>query len=265
MKKYLSITKNMFQTAIAWRFHFFMMSIANIVYLIFLYFLWNAIFDSATTEKLNGMTFVEVFIYMALVSSVVVLFKTWTEWEMSSRILNGNIIMDLLKPLDLQATYFFRSIGGVLFNTITITLPVMIVLYFIWGGQLNSGAYFLWFVFSVILAYIISYLIDFITGVVSFYTESIWGVSIAKETVILFLAGAVVPIQFFPESMQRVLYFLPFQAIYYTPISFLTNKEINSLTIGKSLLIQVGWIIVLVVISRVFYNKALKTVTVNGG
>ncbi len=110
----------MFQTAIAWRFHFFMMSFSNIVYLVFLYFLWDAIFENSSTGYIKGQTFEQVFVYMAIVSSVVVLFKTWTEWEMSSKIINGNIIMDLLKPLDLQLQYLFRSAGTVLFNGITL-------------------------------------------------------------------------------------------------------------------------------------------------
>lgn len=255
----------MFQTALAWRFHFFMMSFANIVYLIFLYYLWRAIFDSSPEEKLNGMTFIQVFIYMALVSSVVVLFKTWTEWEMSERIINGNIIMDLIKPLDFQVKYFFKSLGAAIFNGITITLPVLIALYFFWGEHINGGVLFLWFILSGILAYLISYFFDFTTGVISFYTESIWGVSIAKETIVLFLAGAVVPIQFFPETVQKILALLPFQAIYYTPISILTNREITNVAIVKSIAVQIGWIIALGVLSRLFYNRAIKTVTVNGG
>ncbi len=265
VRSYLSITKNMFQTAIAWRFHFFMMAFSNIVYLIFLYFLWDAIFESSGSDRLNGMSFEQVFVYMALVSSVVVLFKTYSEWEMSNRIIDGNIIMDLIKPLDLQSMNFFRSIGIVLFNLVTITLPVMLIVYAKWGDQLNGGAALGWFALSAVLAYGISYLFDFIVGVIAFYTESIWGISIAKETVILFFAGAVVPLQFFPEGMQTVLAWLPFQAIYHTPLQILTNLELSRAALLQSVGVQAIWVVVLLVASRLFYNRSLKTVTVNGG
>lgn len=264
MRKYLAITKNMFQTAIAWRFHFFMTSFSNIVFLVFLYFLWGAIFESSETGVIRGQTFEQVFIYMAIVSSVVVLFKTYTEWEISNKIIDGNIIMHLIKPMDIQLHYFFQGFGIVLFNLITITVPVMIVLYLVWGDHLNGGTALLWFALSALLAYLISFLFDFITGVVSFYTESIWGISIAKETIVLFFAGAVVPMSFFPESVQKVLAYLPFQAIYHTPISLLTGDHAVG-EILSSLGVQLLWVIVLGVISRLFYNRSLKTVTVNGG
>lgn len=255
----------MFQTAIAWRFHFFMTSFSNIVYLIFLYFLWGAIFESSESGVIRGQSFEQVFIYMAIVSSVVVLFKTYTEWEVSNKVIDGNIIMDLIKPLDIQLQYFFHGFGIVLFNLITITLPVLVILYVVWGDHLNSGTALLFFGVSAFLAYLISFLFDFITGVVSFYTESIWGISIAKETIVLFFAGAVVPLSFFPESLQTVLAYLPFQAIYHTPISMLTNSELLTGDIFRSLGVQVFWVAVLGIISRLFYNKSLKTVTVNGG
>ena len=265
MRKYLSITKNMFQTAIAWRFHFFMMSFSNIVYLVFLYFLWSSIFASSETGIIKGQTFEQVFVYMAIVSSVVVLFKTYTEWEMSNKIIDGNIIMDLIKPLDLQLQYFARSFGEVLFNGITITLPVMIVVYAIWGEFVNGGVALFWFILSALLAYGISFLFDYITGVVSFYTESIWGISIVKETTILFFAGAVVPLKFFPERAQELLAYLPFQAIYHTPITILTNRSIVTAEIIQMLLVQLFWVTFFVISSRLFYNRALRTVTVNGG
>ncbi len=141
----------------------------------------------------------------------------------------------------------------------------MIVVYLIWGDHLNSGAALLWFAVSAVLAYLISYLIDFLTGVVSFYTESIWGISVAKETVVLFFAGAVVPLGFFPEAMQKVLIYLPFQAVYHTPISILTDTAISTGEIVQSIGIQSLWLLIFVVISRLFYNRSLKTVTVNGG
>ncbi len=265
MRKYLAITKNMFQTTIAWRFHFFMTSFSNIVFLVFLYFLWSAIFESAGTETIKGQTFDQVFVYMAIVSSVVVLFKTYTEWEISNKIIDGNIIMDLIKPLDLQMQYFARSLGAVLFNGITITLPVMIVVYIVWGEFVNGGVALLWFTLSALLAYGISFLFDYITGVISFYTESIWGISIVKETTILFFAGAVVPLTFFPERMQTVLAFLPFQAIYHTPITILTNTSIATTEIVQMLAVQLFWVTILIIASRLFYNRSLKTVTVNGG
>src|SRR5205823_5005346 len=119
--------------------------------------------------------------------------------------------------------------------------------------------------FAILMAFMLSFTIDYMVGLTAFYTESIWGLSTTKEVIVTFLSGALVPLAFFPAGAQSVLQWLPFRAIYSIPLTILTNADLGVLDYLGMLGIQLFWVIVLVGASRLWYHKALKVLTVNGG
>ena len=86
-----------------------------------------------------------------------------------------------------------------------------------------------------------------------------------KETVVMLLAGAVIPLPFFPEDIRKVIELLPFQAIYNLPLKILIDKSLTACDYGLILLQQLFWLVVLFIISRLCFKKASKAITVNGG
>ena len=87
-----------------------------------------------------------------------------------------------------------------------------------------------------------------------------------KEVVVLFLSGATVPLAFFPPALKSIAMFLPFHAIYNTPLTFLTKGA--DLSIGQSFLLlgeQVIWAVVLLIIGKIFWKMSERIITVNGG
>jgi ABC-2 type transport system permease protein len=121
------------------------------------------------------------------------------------------------------------------------------------------------FPISLFFAFLISFFIDYFVGLVCFYTESVWGISSTKEILVTLFSGALIPLQFFPEAIQKILYWLPFQAIYHTPLTFITqpNQSIN--TFLQMIVVQSIWAFALFVATRLFYNQAIKTIRVAGG
>ena len=104
-----------------------------------------------------------------------------------------------------------------------------------------------------------------IIGLISFYTESVWGISTLKDCIISLLAGGMIPIAFFPDALRKVVECLPFQAMYNLPLQILINKDYAVGDYLNLLLLQLFWIAVLLIISRVFYTFARRAITVNGG
>jgi len=102
-------------------------------------------------------------------------------------------------------------------------------------------------------------------GLTAFYTESIWGISAAKDTIISALSGALIPLAFFPEAAQNVLKILPFQAIYNAPLQILTSSTLEPLGYLQLLAVQVFWVIVLYLLSRLYFRQAINKLVVNGG
>lgn len=251
-------------TDLAYRWHFILTGISNIIYIILIYFLWKAIYLN-TDSVLNGLTFEQTFVYLAFACSVDILFRTWTEWEMSREVIAGDMVMTLIKPIDHMVFKFFRSLGPFMFNCLLVTLPTFVILTILFYSHLSLGINIFFFIIAIGGAYCISFLFDYIIGLTSFYTESIWGISVTKEVVKLLLAGAIIPLKFFPPLFQQIVMYLPFQAVFHTPLSILTDNDLGIIDYVSMIGIQLFWIATLFVITKLFYRRAIKVVTVNGG
>lgn len=264
MKKYFAITKAFQMQSMSFRFHFIFSSFGNLFYIVLIYFLWKAIYASSG-NVIKGMTFNDTFLYLALATSIFSLFQTYTEWNISRSIGSGMVVMDFIRPLDYQLYVLANRLGFVLTNLVSISIPAILLIVFVFDAQIVLGWNLAFFGMAIVFAYLVSFTIDFMIGLISFYTESIWGISTTKEVVVLLLSGAVIPLPFFPEVMRKVVEWLPFRAIYHIPLKILIDSSLSGRDLTFLLLSQLGWVIVMVLLSRLFFRIASRVITVNGG
>jgi ABC-2 type transport system permease protein len=263
MKSYLALVRGSLQISLMYRLGFVLAILGNMVYLGVTYYLWRSIYRHS--ETIRGLTFDETFLYVALGSTVFILLKTYTDWIMSYEIREGLITNYLIKPLDLQLYMLSMSFGSMLMNLLAITIPTALVLAFVFKVNISLGIGLALFPLSLFLAFLISFSFDYFIGLLAFYTESTWGITIMKEVIITVLSGALIPLQFFPEGMQSILRWLPFQAIYHTPLMMVTRPQQSLETFVLMLAIQVVWVVVLFVLTRLFYHQAIKVLRISGG
>ena len=103
LKKYFALTRAGVMDALQFRMSMFVMFIGNLLYLIVVYFLWKAIYDSSGTDVVNGMTFTDTLIYLVLATALFGFMEMYTVWQVGRDIQSGRIVLDLLKPIILQA------------------------------------------------------------------------------------------------------------------------------------------------------------------
>ena len=263
MRTYLPIARATYMIGLVYRFGFLFAIFGNFVYLGVAYYLWRSIYRHS--ETLHGLTFNQTFLYVALGSSIFILLKTYVDWFIHHEIREGNIAVFLTKPFDYQTYSLFANLGSVLVNLTAITLPTILVLVFVFKVKIAVGAGLVLFPVSLLLAFIISFSMDYFVGLLGFYSESVWGLSITKEIIVSVLSGALIPLQFFPETIRGILFWLPFQAIYHTPIMMITKADLGLGTFLPMLFIQLMWAVVLFVLARLFYNQAIKVLRIAGG
>lgn len=261
MKRYLTLTRAGVLEALQFRLSMLIMVAGNLLYLIVVYFLWKSIYASAGTEIVNGMTFTDTLIYLVLATALFNFMEMYTVWEIGRNIQTGKIVLDLLKPMDYRRYLFWSFSGSFVTQFFFTFLPTFIVVCAVTKGAIPMGINMLYFAVSVVMAVMINYSVDFIVGTICLYTESIWGVNIMKQVVVLLLSGATVPIAFFPEPLKTVVFYLPFQSIYNAPLTLLLNSGQVLETLG----IQLFWCAFMTIISRLFWRVSLRQITVNGG
>lgn len=262
-RAYRAILRGSMITGMVYRFGYVFTIFGNILYMYVAYFLWRSIYRHS--ETLHGLTFDQSFIYVALGSTVFILLKTYAEWSISREINDGHIAVYLTKPLDYQLYWLFNSLGFTLTNLVAVTLPTLLLLTLVFRVNIALGPGLALFPFSLALAFLVSYNIDYTVGLMAFYTESTWGLSMTKEIIVTVLAGALLPLQFFPAAVQKVLLVLPFQAIYYTPLTMISKPDQGWDVLLGMLAVQFAWAAITFVFTRLFYRQAIKVLRVSGG
>lgn len=267
IKKYVSLTRCGIMEQLQFRLGIFIALFGNLVYLTLIYFLWKSIYKSAGTDVVNGMTFNDTIIYLVLATALFNFLEMFIVWDMSRSIQSGEIILKLLKPLKFKPYMFWSYFGCNIVTFFLSFLPTFIIVYFITDGTIKLSSNLLIFIPAVVMALIINFNIDIFVSTICLYTESTWGINIVKESIVLLLSGATIPIAFFPKALRNLVTYLPFKAIYDTPLNILLSKDGFTLNSGapKMLLIQLFWCIVLSVITNIFWRISIRKITVNGG
>lgn len=265
VQKYLSLVRGSILEGLVFRTSLIVSIIGNLLYLIIIYFLWKAIFDSSPTDVVNGMTFYDTMIYLVLASAMFQFMDTFVVWAIGRDYQSGQIVEYLVKPMDYQAYIFFAGIGNSIVAFFITFLPTFIIIYFVTHGSIALGMNLVFFAVSLLCSIVVNFCVDFFVGTICLYTQSIWGVNIMKEVVVGLLSGATVPLAFFPEKLRMVVEFLPFQAIYHSPLRILTDKTMTGADYAGVLGMQLFWIGVTLVISKLFWKKSVRKMMVNGG
>ncbi len=265
LKKYVSLTRAGIIESLQFRLGTVVMVLGNLLYLIVVYYLWKAIYASAGTDVVNGMTFTDTLIYLVLAAALFGFMEMYTVWEIGRNIQSGKIVLDLLKPMEYRR-YLFWSYSGTFVTQFFFTfLPTFLVVAIVTHGAIAFGMNLVFFAVSVVMAVMINYSIDFLVGTICLYTESIWGINIMKQVIVQLLSGATIPLAFFPEPLKAIVQCLPFQSIYNAPLSLLLDSTPQPQTILITLGTQLFWCIVMTALSKLFWNVSLRQITVNGG
>ncbi|MCR5418635.1 MAG: ABC-2 family transporter protein [Lachnospiraceae bacterium] len=240
---------------------------ANLIYLALVYYLWKAIYASSGTDVVNGMTFYDTMIYLILATAIFNFLEMFIVWDMSRAIQSGEIIMHLLKPMRYRKYIFWSYSGSLVMSFVQTFIPTFLVVAIITRGAIPMGWNLLSFAVSLLLALVVNYNIEMLVAPICLYTESTWGINIVKETIVLLLSGATIPLAFFPEGLRRVVDYLPFRAVYDIPLRVLLKKGGTDTWQGllPALGLQLVWCIVLSILGNLFWNRAVKRITVNGG
>ncbi len=265
LKRCFTLTRAGILEALQFRLSFLIMAIGNILYLILIYFVWKAIYASVDSDTVNGMTFTDTLIYLVLASALAAFMEMYVVWEIGRNIQSGKIVLDLLKPIPFREYMFWSYSGSFIMNFLLVFLPTFIIVAVVTHGAIPMRWNLLFFVISVVMAISINYSIDFIVSTICLYTESIWGINIMKQVIVMLLSGATIPIAFFPEPFRSIVLHLPFQSIYNAPLSVLLNAKPSAAFLLSTLGVQLLWCIVMNVISKLFWKASLRQITVNGG
>ena len=265
LKAYGSLMRSGVMEMLQFRMSAIVMLFGNMVYLVVIYNLWRAIYASVDTPTVNGMTFTDTMIYLVLASAQFAFMEAYLVWEMGRSVQDGSIIVQLIRPMSYDTYQLFYIAGGNIFNFVVTFIPTFIIVEIITKGAVPIGINILYYLVSLIFGSLINFAVDYFVGTICLYTQSIWGINIMKEVLVTFLSGATVPLAFFPETLHKIVMFLPFHAIYNTPLTLLIHNDLPSEEVAGMLFTQFVWVVIVFILAKAFWKVSERVITVNGG
>lgn len=267
MTKYYEAMSISAKTAFTYRGNLFVNIFMRFIVVLFSLFLWRAIYMG--TSVIGSYSLHEMIIYTFFANFIygLVNFDDYS-YEMANDILYGKISMYLLRPVSFIKTSFFECMGSktIYFPVDLFAYVIPLVLFEISNGlEIFLNLYkFVAIIIFMAGGIIISFLIAFILGCLTFYIENPSIVIYIKGEVFALLSGSVLPLDIFPDWINLILEILPTKYMgYYQCWIFL--KSWNELKIFTNFLMMIAWIFVLVITARGMWHKALSKYIANGG
>ncbi len=262
MRTYLEFAIKKFQNKMTYRLEFFMGIINTVMTIVVYLCIYKALYAGA--EEIDGISF-----SMVATSFVISLGLSnafgFNEMFLQDRVHSGSITNEFLKPVNFVFRMLSENVGEGIFKIVFNFVPAVIfTLLYTKLCPPKSVLHLLLMLVSVVLGYLILWLISFVIQTWCFWLFSVWGIITIKNVFVNILSGALIPLWFMPPVLQKIISFTPFQSIYFTPVQiYLGNVE------GMELLTSVGvqllWIAVLSLIANAFWKKGVKKLVIQGG
>jgi ABC-2 type transport system permease protein len=266
MEKYFRSLLLGIQNAMEYRANF-LLSMVSAVFPIFIqYFLWTAIYRGSGNAAINGYTYAQIIIYTVIASIVSRLVRTGFEYEVNDDIKNGGLNKFIVKPIDYFTYKLACFIGQKLVQTIMIILLAAGIFFFLYlrFGFIITPDRLVCFFCSLLLAFLLNFVIFFTVGTVAFWLLEIGFLFEAVRIVIIAMSGGIFPLDIFGAGVTRVLHWMPFKYTINFPVEII-NGKLDSTAWRQGLLIQAAWVFVFTLVSRRLWAFGTRRHTAVGG
>lgn len=265
-----------------------MWSLSTLFNMLIQYFLWQSIYKEINGDFM-GINRKSYLLYITFGVVFYNLTSCMENMNIAEDIKSGNISMNLLKPINYETMVLFRHIGSKIGEMIGL-IPLLIIAFLLTENAKFDFMKISLFGVSMILAFFIVFLFSYIMGMLTFWTTNYWGIQFLTNALTGLFSGQLVAIKFYTELGKganifnatltflntagftmffKVLgimaYCLPFQSMYYTPMSILSNIISGSSNICMHIMLQIFWIFVLSMIISLMWKAAQKKITILGG
>ncbi len=266
MRTFWEIIKNSYKANFAYRFNFIIGIFSNIIVFFVQYNIWRAIYGdtSIVSSSVGEINLNEMVTYLIISTCITITINTNILGTIGDSIQSGQIATELTRPLNFNLYLFFNSLGNNIFQILFQMIPSLIIILLFFDITLPSITNFCFFLIALIFSYLINYLLRYLLGSLAYWYMSVWHFDLLITEVINVFAGAYIPIWFFPGILLQLSKLLPFQLIYYFPLSvYLGRYQINE--IFYFYVIQLFWIAILFFLSNLLYKRGIKKLVIQGG
>ena len=188
-------------------------------------YLWKALYTGKTAVEgydLNG-----ILTYIVVSQTLLSFhFTLRVARVIEAKVGTGEVVTDLMKPVDFQLMLLATGAGTSLHTALFIMLPKLLLFYGILSLSLPGSILTLGiFIVSVILGCVILFSIEFLMGILAFWLVEIRGIYFAVIwDISWFFFGYFLPLEHCPTLLAKIAEVLPFRAMIYFPTAIYVGR-----------------------------------------
>ncbi|MBW5445045.1 hypothetical protein GE107_03070 [Cohnella sp. CFH 77786] len=264
LQAYAYITKMRILTNLAYRFEVFASIGSNLILLVASVFLWKAAYGGGVVRS-GGIGLQDIVTYTIVSVLLASIFVCGVQDTIYYKIREGQIVTDLYRPIPLLAGYLADDLGSMASALVNKAIPLIVFASLFFGFPLpHSVSGLLLFIPSCMFSYAILWLLSALVGLVAFWVMELGNMGSVKDAIVRVLSGSLVPLWFFPEGVQTVSKYLPFQYTYQTPIGIYIGAAGTSEAL-QAMAVQGLWIGILFAAVVLFWKKTKTKTLIQGG
>lgn len=175
----------------------------------------------------------------------------------------GTIATDLMKPISVPMYFFSDGFGQTLLHALLVIPSVLFALLLV-HIDVPSLPAFGAFLLTFAIGYLVNFFLNFLMNAVAFWTLETFAIQLIVRWVSDLLSGQIIPLTFFPGILGRIVFSLPFAAIYSTPLLIYVGV-IHPEDYWRYVIFQLLWLALFSVLSWVVWQAASRRVVIQGG
>lgn len=266
MRLYLHIMLNAMQTTTTYRFHTFISTINRVIGIFVQVSLWTALYKGASVMDIDipHASLQQMLVYILFSSIVAICVANQNIYTLSEKIQTGDIVINFVRPIGLFRSMLFECMGnrsvGILFEIV----PILLLGLFILQIPVPDMITLLQFFLALINGFLVCFLLTYLVGLCSFWYIRTFHLDFIVNSVVNLLSGVMIPLWFFPKIFRDISTYLPFDLIYFHPISIIVQQPTGGM-FGWILLKGYIWIVLLALAILLVWRKGRNKLIIQGG
>lgn len=259
--KYAAIGRVTLRNHFAYVYDFMVRSIFLIIIMYIFIQLWRVTYQGEGSSLIEGYSYEQIIWYILFAEALATAFPSLST-KIEDEVKNGDVGYKLTRPFSYIGYHYVGYLSEV-FVRLLVNIGVGSLLGLCLFGWPAFGWGWAGFLLMSAGAVTVNFLLNMILALCAFWVEETRGLEFVYHKLLFTIGGMLMPLELFPEQLQAVCRWLPFQTVLYFPSR--TAVRWADASVIPMLAVQAGWIVALSIGVGFMYWRGVRKLNVNGG
>jgi ABC-2 type transport system permease protein len=266
LRKYGTVAVMGWQDSLVYRFNALVWVLYAVLPSLTFMMIWLARYN-AGSGTIGGLNLPQMITYYLCVTALSVVITPHPEWEMAQQIRDGKITPFIVRPIG----YFgYRCAQETSYQIVKSAMfaPPFVLMCWVFRDYIQLPTFdigrVLYFLASVLLAYILLLQLKFLLGICAFWFAEVNGLLEIWNILLAVFSGRLLPLTLLPAWLLTIGQGLPFEVLYAFPMQLLLqNPATETILMGFGR--QFIWLGLLALLVRLAWRRGLLAYEAYGG